>query len=104
MTADEMEKPAKRWEVSAITKDLANISEKLDKMDSKIITRQDLDDKLHAMSDRFQGEISSIHAKYGPLLKTYKMTKSFLWMVVLAILSFIGNIIMLILQARIMGK
>lgn len=67
MSAEEMEQPAKRWEVAAVTsvqmtqnKQLNTIELKVDKILNTQVTHQYVDEKVQVLKDRYDPVVDNV--------------------------------------------
>lgn len=101
-TTEEMEKPAKKWEVAALSGKMENqesliknVAEKLDKLDAKQITRHDLEEKLLDFKEQLNSEIQKVHLKYDPIAKNASKLG---WALVSAGIVLVTQVVILVLQ------
>lgn len=96
-TPDDMEKPAKRWEVAAVSrqqeaqsKQLQSIDLKIDKLLENQVTSQHVDDKIKVVDDKLDNAVKAIHLRYGPLVSNIRWVTRAL---ITAILGILANVI-----------
>lgn len=71
---DEMEKPAKQWQVAAIQKDIHDLNTKMDQLlqaSNSYVTQQDLEDHSKESNKYITNQVALIRAKYDPIYKLF---------------------------------
>lgn len=94
---EDMERPAKRWEIKAVTteqavqgKQLETINLKLDRLLESQVTSQHVDDKIKIVDDKLENAVKAVHNKYDPVLDNVKwLTRA----LIVAIFGVLANIV-----------
>lgn len=95
-SAEEMEQPAKRWEVDAVRTAMAAQGKQLEAIDVKIdqlligqVTAAHVDDKIANAKTHLENKINTLQNKYDPIVDNVKwLTRA----LILAVIGLVANV------------
>jgi hypothetical protein len=103
-SADEMEKPAKKWEVARLADKMENqenlikgLGDKMDKMDAKQITKNDLDERLADFTTLVNNEVAKLRLRYDPFVNNMKKLG---WLIAGGVVGLVVQIVIIVALAN----